>query len=307
MNCRDRQHDIVLFLYDELSVEARQELRSHIDDCDTCREFQEHEKQLQFELTADFSEWEVPSDLLVECRRDLSEEMDRIDNKHAWWKFPSLAGVVARMRLLESAALLSVGLALGVYVTNQIETPAPLLPEQNQNQLVLIPQDASVANLRIIDSDLASGQVKLAGEMVQPMRVEGNLKDEEVLQLIVGALQSPSNPGFRLQAVELLAQNAIDPNIKEVLLNRLLNDENAGVRLYALQALEAFSEEDVVRQVLKYVVENEDTPGIRVQAIEALSPMTEDEAIDFAILEMVREDPNEYIRMRELQFVGVGN
>jgi hypothetical protein len=306
MNCRDRQHDIVLFLYDELSDQARQELRIHVDDCATCREFQERETGLQSELTEDFSDWEVPSDLLVECRRNLSEELDLIDNKPAWWKFGPLAGIAYRMRLLESAALLSIGLALGVYVTNQIETPAPLLPEQTQ-RLVVIPQDASVANLRIIGSDQASGQVQLAGEMVQPMRVEGSLEDEEVLQLIVGALQSPSNPGFRFQAVELLSQSVIDPNIKQVLLNRLLNDDNAGVRLIALQALQAFSEEDDVRQVLKYVVENDDTPGIRVQAIEALAPMTEEEAIDFAILEAVREVPNEYIRMQELQFVGVGN
>ena len=306
MICRERQHDIVLFLYEELSDQARQELRIHMDDCDTCREFHEREKQLQFGLTEDFSEWEVPSDLLVECRRELSEEMDRIDNRHAWWKFGSLAGVSSRMHLLESAALLSIGLALGVYVTNQLETPVPL-PVPEQNRLVLVPEDASVANLRIVESDLASGQVALAGEMVQPMRVEGTVEDEEVLQLIVGALQSPSNPGFRFQAVELLSRSVIDPNIKQVLLNRLVNDDNAGVRLIALQALQAFSEEDDVRQVLKYVVETDDTPGIRVQAIEALTPMTEDEAIEFAIQEAVREVPNEYIRMRELQFVGVGN
>jgi hypothetical protein len=305
MNCRERQHEIILFLYEELSDQIRQDLRTHLDDCDTCTQFLEREKQMQSQLTDDFSDWEVPSDLLVECRRDLSESMDRIDSRRQWWKFPALAGLAPRVRFLESAALLSMGLALGVYVTNQIETPSPLLPEQNQ--FAGIPEDASVANLRIVESDPASGQVELAGEMVQPMRIEGNLNDADVLGLIVGALQLPSNPGFRFQAVELLSQNAVNPDIKQVLLNRLLADDNAGVRLSALQALDAFSEEDVVRQALKYVVETDDTPGIRIQAIEALAPMTEAEALDAAFQETVRDVPNEYIRMQELQFVGVGN
>lgn len=302
MNCRDRQHDIVLFLYDELSANAGQELRVHLDGCDACRTFHDREKQLQFQLTEDFSEWEVPADLLVDCRRNLSDELDRVDSRRSWWLLPGLADLAARTRLLESAAFLSIGLALGVYITNHITaTPA------SEDLMVSIPADASVANLRIIESDPSSGAIELAGEMVQPMRLSGNIGDENVRQLIFGALQSASNPGFRLRAVELLSQTPRDPGVKEVLMGTLLNDDNAGVRLYALQALQAFSEEADVRQALKYVVETEETPGIRVQALEALAPMTQAEAMDAVILEAVREIPNEYIRMRELQFVGNGN
>jgi len=305
MNCRDRQHDIVLFLYEELENDARQDLRGHLDECSTCLEFYAREKQMQVELTEDFSDWEVPADLLVECRRELTDELDRVELRRSWWK-PS--GFVSRMRLLESAAMLSVGLAAGVYVTNHLDTALPPTDDSMTAMMAMMAMsdDAAVANLRIIGSDLASGQIELAGEMVQPMRVEGSIQDENVRQLIFGAMQSQSNPGFRLRAVELLAQNSRDPNIKEVLVGTLLNDDNAGVRLYALQALQAFSEEEDVRQALKYVVATDDTPGIRVQALDALAPMSEEEAMAAFNQEAVRENPNEYIQMRELQFVGAG-
>ena len=298
MNCRERQHDIVLFLYDELSGEARQDLRAHLDGCETCEAFYRHEKQLQSELTEDFSDWEVPADLLVECRRELSDNLDRIDQRRQWWRFPGMTGVLTRMRALESVALLSMGLALGVYLSNPIKAPVVQPAEPS------IPQNASVTNLRIIESDLDTGEVELAGDMVQPMRLSGNLQDQAVRQILVEALQSPSNPGVRLGAVGLLSRNPRHPNIKEALMGTLINDDNPGVRLGALQALQPFSQEDDVRQVLKYVVETDDTPGIRVQALEAMAPMTQEEGMEAAIQEAVREVPNEYIRMRQLQFVG---
>ena len=298
MNCRERQHDIVLFLYDELSGEARQDLRAHLDGCETCEAFYRHEKQLQSELTEDFSDWEVPADLLVECRRELSDKLDRVDQRRQWWRFPGMTGVLTRMRALESVALLSMGLALGVYLSNPIEAPV-LQPAEPS-----IPQNASVTNLRIIESDLDTGEVELAGDMVQPMRLSGNLQDQAVRQILGEALQSPSNPGVRLGAVELLSWNPRNPNNKEALMGTLINDDNPGVRLGALQALQPFSQEDDVRQVLKYVVETDDTPGIRVQALEAMAPMTQEEGMEAAIQEAVREVPNEYIRMRQLQFVG---
>lgn len=298
MNCRERQHDIILFLYEELSDEARRDLRTHLETCSACQTFHQRERQLQRQLTEDFSDWEVPADLLVECRRELSEGLDRIDRSRTWWRLPVLAAL-PRMRVLESAALLSIGLAVGVYVTNDLQPPAPV-----SGQTVEIPQDAAVTNLRIIGSNRTTGEVELAGEMVRPMRVRGNLEDETVQRILVGALQSPSNPGARLGAVELLSQNPRDPDIKQVLMGALVNDDNPGVRLYALEALQAFSQEEDVRQVLKYVVATDDTPGIRVQALEAMAPMTQEEAMEAAVYEAVREEPNEYIRMRELQFVG---
>ena len=305
MNCRERQHDIVLFLYDELSEGGRNDLRSHLDACLPCQQFYEHEKQLHFKLTDDFSDWEVPSDLLVESRRGLSEELDRMDARR-WWRLPAIAPLFARMRLLESAAMVSLGLAVGVFVTVN-QNPVDTAPSAPESQFVGFPQDAAVSNLRIINSDPVTGQIQLAGDMIQPMNLEGNLQDEAVRRLLFGALQVPSNPGFRLRAVELLAQSPGDASIKEVLIGALLNDENVGVRMYAMEGLMAFGDDDDVRRALVYVLENDQNAGIRVQAIEALAPLSQDEDMGQIIQNATREDDNPYIRMKGMQFVGSGN
>ena len=300
MRCRERQHDIVLYLYEELSDDARRELRAHLDDCAACRSFLEREERLQVELTEDFSEWEVPADLLVECRRELSDRLDGVDQRRSWWRWPWGSDAWPRMRFLESAALLSMGLAGGVYVTNLLSPPVPV-PEPIQ---AAIPQDAAVTNLRIIESDPATGEVELAGEMVQPMRVRGNVEDDAMQNMLVGALQSPSNPGVRLGVVEILSENPADPGVKRALMAALLSDDNPGVRLGALQALEPFAREDDVREVLRHVVQNDDTPGIRIQAQEAMAPMSQEEAMAALVDEMTRDDPNAYIRALQLSYVG---
>jgi hypothetical protein len=305
MNCRDHQHDIVLLLYDELSEPARNDLHIHMDKCDPCRQFFENEKRLHSILANDFSDWDMPADLLVTCRRELANELDRLDEKHAWWRIP-MPSLLFRVRLLESAALVSIGLAVGVYVTNQ--RTAPSAPGPTDSQLTsVVPQDAAVSNLRIIGANPVSGEVELAGEVVSPMRLEGRLEDENVQRLLVGALRAPTNPGIRLRAVELLSRNSRDPSVKEALVGTLLNDENAGVRLYALQGLEPFAQEEDVRQALIYVLQTDENPGVRVQAIEALAPLTEEEAMEEVVQEAIREEPNAYIEMKALEFVGAGN
>ena len=305
MNCRERHHDIVLFLYDELSNHTRNELRAHMDDCTACQEFYENEKQLHFSLTDDFSTWEVPSDLLVESRRSLSEELDLIDQKRFRWRMPSMVAPFLRMRLLESAAFVSIGLAVGVYVMAQRPVPTPAPPQQNQ--ATLIPRNATVSNLRITEADPTTGQIELVGEMVQPIQLRGSLEDESVRDLLFGALRSPNNPGVRLRAVELLSRNPRDASVKELLIGSLLSDENIGVRLQALEGLQAFAAEGNVRRALKYALENDENPGVRVKAIEALTPLTAEEAMDGIVRERVRNDPNSYVTMRALQFVGTGN
>jgi hypothetical protein len=307
MSCREREHDIVLYLYEELPEGDSRDLRVHMNECAPCQDFYENERALHFKLTDDFSDWEVPSDLLVESRRALSDELDRIDTKRAWWRFPSLAPVFSRMRLLESAALVSIGLAVGVYVMAQ--NPAPTVSVPQQVQVAPIPQNATVSNLRIVEANPSTGQIQLAGEMVQPMKLQGNLRDEDVRRLLFGGLRSPNNPGFRLQTVELLAQSSRDPSIKEVLIGTLLNDENAGIRLYALEGLKAFAMEDDVRRALVYALENDQNAGIRVEAIEALTSSAEaeiDESMGQIIQDATREDENAYVRMKALQFVGAG-
>src|SRR5207237_10166662 len=120
MSCKEYQHQITLLLYEELPESARVELEMHLTACRSCRDAYESEKAMHSVLAEDASRWDIPSDLLVESRRGLSDELDRIEKKRSsWWRMPTFSVVFTPMRLLESAALIAMGLALGVYVSNQ--------------------------------------------------------------------------------------------------------------------------------------------------------------------------------------------
>lgn len=296
MNCKERQHAIVLSLYDELTEPDQSELRLHMEGCTSCKEFAEAERQLHTSLTGDFPEWNMPASLLVECRRSLSEELDRIESRRSWWQFPA---ELFRVRWLEAAALVAVGLALGVYVsTDRSTTNVPV-----RSASVTLPADGTVSNLRIVEANPLSGEIELAGDVISPVRLQGRLEDAEIQQAVLSALSAPTNPGERLRIVEFLAPNARDRAVQEALIGALLHDDNPGVRLYALQGLKPFAGNDEVRTALLYALDNDEIPGIRVAAIDALTPLTQDEATAAVVQEATRADPNAYIRNRELQFV----
>ena len=53
----------------------------------------------------DTASWDVPSDLLVESRKGLADELDRVEKKRSWWRMPAFSVVFTPMRLLESARI----------------------------------------------------------------------------------------------------------------------------------------------------------------------------------------------------------
>src|SRR5262245_16858041 len=117
--CKDFQHQITLLLYEELPEGAHLELQTHLRECSDCTDAFEAEKAMHSVFANDTSSWEVPPDLLIESRKALADELDRIEKKRSWWRVPAFSVVFTPMRLLESAALVAMGLALGVYVSNQ--------------------------------------------------------------------------------------------------------------------------------------------------------------------------------------------
>src|SRR5439155_15512168 len=162
MNCRDYQHQITLLLYEELPENARPGLEAHLRECAACQGAYEAETNVHSVLSADTAGWEIPSDLLLESRRSLADALDRLEQKRSRWGLPAFSVIFTPMRLLESGALVAMGLALGVYVSNQ-QAPAPISTVQ-ENQTSVIPRNASISNLRIVSADPATGQVELAGE-----------------------------------------------------------------------------------------------------------------------------------------------
>lgn len=305
MNCREYQHQITLLLYGELPDEEQTGLQTHLHECAGCKDVYDSEHDVHTVLSEDAARWDdIPAELLVESRRSLSDELDRIEKKRSWWRVPAFSVVLTPMRMLESAALIAMGLALGVYVSNQQPQQSAGVSQDSQ-QISLIPRDASVSNLRIVNANPVTGHVELAGEVLQPLRFQGQMEDAVVRQLLFSALRDASNPGSRLQAVEVLAQKPTDEGIEEALIHALVYDPNIGVRLRALEALKQFADEEHVRAAFMLTLANDENPGIRVQAIEALtSRNSQDSELARSIEELTKRDDNPYVRSRALQFVG---
>ena len=303
MSCKEYQHQITLLLYEELPESTREELEVHLNECTNCHDVYESEKAMHSVLAEDASRWDIPSDLLVESRRGLADELDRIERKRSWWRMPTFSVVFTPMRLLESAALIAMGLALGVYVSNQ-RPIGTQVGNSGQDQISVIPRNGTISNLQVVNADPVTGQVELTGEISQPLRLQGKMEDDTVRNLLFSALRDANNPGSRLQAVEVLAQKPTNEPIEEALINALVYDGDAGVRMRALEALEKFADEQHVRVALMQALKNDDIVGIRKGAIDALTASkSKDRALAERLQEATKNDQNPYIRSKVLQFV----
>jgi hypothetical protein len=307
VNCKEYQHQITLLLYEELPDGARPELEAHLQACASCKDVYESEKAMHSTFAEDTASWDVPSDLLVESRRALADQLDRIEKKRSWWRMPAFSVVFTPMRLLESAALVAMGLALGVYVSNQQARIAPsvALNPSADSQFSAIPRNGTISNLQIVNADPITGLVELAGEVSQPLRFQGKMEDNTVRQLLFSALRDMNNPGSRLKAVEVLSQKPNDEPIEEALINALVYDADAGVRMRALEGLKRFANEQHVRAAFMSTLENDDNAALRIEAINALTTHNAKDA-EFAksLQEVTKKDENLYIRNKVLQFVG---
>jgi hypothetical protein len=302
LNCKEYQHQITLLLYEELPEAVRQELEAHLRECTDCQDAYESEKALHLTFADDAEGWDVPSDLLVESRKGLADELDRIERKRSWWRVPAFSVVFTPMRLLESAALVAMGLALGVYVSNQRVAPTP--GPTNPQQISVIPPNGTISNLQIVNSDPSTGQVELAAQVSRPIRFQGRMDDDTVRQLLFSALRDAENPGSRSKAVEVLSQKPTDETIEEALINALVYDEDPGVRAQALDGLKKYASEQHVREAFMHALQNDRSPNIRVEAIDALTKENpKDPSLAEKIEEVTKRDDNAYVHNKALQYV----
>src|SRR2546426_11031891 len=175
MICRDYQHQITLLLYDELPESSRVELETHLQSCPNCHDAYESEKAMHSVLAEDAARWsDIPSDLLVESRKGLADELDRIERNRSRWRVPAFSSVVfTPMRLLESLALIAMGLALGVYVSNQRQVFPQVAGNQPKNQISAIPGKGPTSNLQAVRPDPGPGKAERAGEIPKPRAFKG--------------------------------------------------------------------------------------------------------------------------------------
>jgi HEAT repeat protein len=299
MSCQEYQRQIILSLYEELNEDERAGLDTHLAACTGCRQaFEEHQAFCNH-LAEDKTAWELPSDLLVESRRGLADQLDRIETKRSWWRVPAFSVVFTPMRMLESATLIALGLAFGVYISNhQVSPGKPTGESAVAAALTAVPQNSRVSNVRIVNADTNTATVEFTGDVVQPLQFTGHLEDATTRQLLFSALQDSMNPGSRMQAVEVLARESSEPSVKGVLIHALLNDENLNVRLKAFEGLKPFAGDEDVRVAFMQALMNDRNDGVRVAVVDALAPFAKSEAMANSIEAVTRYDDNTYVRLK---------
>jgi HEAT repeat protein len=291
---------MILSLYEELNEDERVSLETHLAACTGCRQaFGEHQAFCNH-LAEDKTAWELPTDLLVESRRALADQLDRIETRRSWWRVPAFSVVFTPMRMLESATLIALGLAFGVYISNHQVSPllTPTGDSPSTVALTAVPQNSRVSNVRIVNTDTNTATVEFTGDVVQPLQFTGRLEDATTRQLLFSALQDSMNPGSRMQAVEVLARESSEPSVKGVLIHALLNDENLNVRLKAFEGLKPFAGDEDVRSAFMQSLMNDPNDGIRVAVVDALAPFTKSEAMANSIEAVTRNDDNTYVRLK---------
>ena len=309
MSCREYQNQIILSLYEELQDDDRVTLELHIEACGDCRVVFEDHQGFHTVLAQDTPAWELPSELLIESRRALADELDRIEKKRSWWSIPAFSVVFTPMRMLESAALVAMGLALGVYVSNHqaLTNTGGGTTRALEASVAGIPQNGRVSNVRIVNANGNDGTVEFAGDVVQPLRFSGRMEDDTTQRLLFSAVQDSTNAGSRMQAVEVLAKKSTEPSVKGVLIHALLNDGSLGVRLKAFEGLKPFAGEEDVRAAFMQALMSDPNDGVRVKVVDALAPFTDNEEKANRIEEVTRHDDNTYVRLKGqglIQLVG---
>lgn len=290
MNCETARQMMMLAEYGELTFEEENELEQHLDGCAECQV--ERGKVAGFEAVLASVEEELPAGLLARCRRDLAAKIDeeslpsrRFSPANLWRKW--VVHPPMWLRPVGAMAMLAVG-----FFAAQVAPEVPALAALTGAKA----GEAGVARVRLVNQG-EQGQVRVLYDEVRQKEMTGSLQDEQIRRLLLAAASDPSDPGLRVESVDLLKNHCERDEVRKLLLHALVTDPNSGVRLKALEGLKPYARDEETREVLARVVQRDDNPGVRVQAIDLLLQSKEPE-IAGLLQELLRREENSYIRSR---------
>jgi hypothetical protein len=275
-------------MYGELSFEDEEAVHQHLDLCAVCRS--EFDKTKAIHQAVDSAESEVPAELLQNCRRNLRITVSSLDNSSrtpntsVFAQFREMVAIRWAGAWKPVAALSLVGIG---FLGGQI---AP-----RQARMAAGP-DPVISRVRYVQPD-SSGNVRLVVDEVRQRVLSGTPDDARIRNLLLTAAREASDPGVRVETMDLLKSQSQSDEVRDALLNALQTDTNAGVRLKALDALRSSAQQDETRRVLAQVLLTDENPGIRTQVIDILVQRRERDMVGVLQEVMSRED-NNYVRLK---------
>jgi anti-sigma factor RsiW len=304
-----------LSLYDELSEQERGFLENHLEMCAQCRS-DLHELNALHKTLAHRRLAVAQETFLQEARRDLRLRI-HADGKHrSFWK--TLKSAVDEFldpqiqAALGGFAILVIGILIGYYILASSSERIPLQLQTTGMSSAMEAGESQISNLRFLDRDGQTGNVEFTFETITPVRIRGNVNDDDVQKVLARALVSNQSVGTRLRAVSMIGTqtdpkqqrvSGLDAEVESALISALLHDKNLGVRREALSVLRNYLPDPVIVRAFLEVLEKENNTGLKIAAINSLDlSKYENQPVNREILEMFKHtaqsDNNNYIRIK---------
>lgn len=310
MTCHDVQLQLSLYLYGELDFATEEALEGHLSECAFCQQALVREKTWHTAATSEHRD--VSLDLLAGCRQNLrrgvAAELSGARPARKAWVWPSFLRI--------STTLFSYQLAVGSFLVFLGFAGARLLDRFNATYYPgqgLAVDSAGLFNPTTRIRDIqphGTGQVRIVLDQMNQREVVGSLDDPSVRHWVLTASKDLSDPGIRVDSVEILGnQNGAD--VLNALLARIEHDPNAAVRLKAIEAVRRFADDPTIRNVLRSVLEHDQNPAVRSEAIDVLAPVDQrmqlSPELAVTLQNLVRSDNDDYVRERCLQLLRAFN
>ncbi len=293
MTCQQAQESLSLYLYGEMEFSREEEFEQHTAQCALCADALSRERK--WHAVMNDAQASVPLDLLSQCRRELSRELQaEARNAPSLWArlFESMRPTRWSMQLASAALLVCLGFS-AAFMLQRWQAPSA----------------GVTSKVRSIGGG-PNGEVDIAVDEVRPRKVHGSTDDPSVLHYLIDASRDADDPGLRAESVVWLNKSS-GPEVRDALLYSLGHDPNSGIRSKALEGLGRFSNDQIARSSLISVLEHDQDPAIRGQVIDILVPGNHgtlpSPQIAGKLQEVMASEPDGYVRQRAQRALQVMN
>ncbi len=302
MTCHDVQLRFSLYLYAELDFATEEAVDEHLEECAFCQRALAREKD--WHTTASSGQLDIPLNLLSECRRDLHNTLvsgPATAISRPWtFRWPEWLRITPHRwsyQLAVGSFLVFLGFA-GARVADHLGFAS----ESPMSMAGLGPGSVHIRDIQ----PNGPGRVRILYDQIDPREITGSLADQDVKHWLFVAIADPSDPGIRVDSVEMLGNQTGD-DVREALLGRLQHDPNAAVRLKALESVRRFSADPATRSVLRSVLEHDADPAVRSATIDVLAPLNERPQLSpelaRTLQNLAASESDDYVRGRCLELL----
>ena len=249
MSCDWTKSVLSLFLYGELSFEEEEKVHGHLEACASCRAALERERALHAAI--DRAALEPSPELLAQCRARFGESLRAMPGRRSLvarlWAWSSQPVSPAFLRPAGALALVALGFFAARLMPTTTVVPAERAPVATQ--------------VRYLQPD-AFGGVRIVLDETRERVLSGGLGEAPIQRLVLEAAQDASDPGLRLDSLDVLRPHGESPEVRKAFLQAVRSDPNAGVRLKAIEGLRPYGADPEVLSALASVLLADDNVGL---------------------------------------------